>query len=86
MLAGLWDALRHRLLADLHSDAPGVPAGAQKLVEKAGRMLTDNPAMRDGLNRLLEAGSAQLVRNYRGEVGRFIELHLRTIGAARPAC
>ena len=76
MLAGLWDALRHRLLADLHGDAPGVPAGAQKLVQKAGRMLTENPAMRDGLNRLLEAGSAQLVRNYRGEVGRFIELQL----------
>ena len=76
MLAGLWDALRHRLLADLHGNAPGVPAGAQKLVQKAGRMLTENPAMRDGLNRLLEAGSAQLVRNYRGEVGRFIELQL----------
>jgi uncharacterized membrane-anchored protein YjiN (DUF445 family) len=76
MLEGLWDALRNRLLADLHTEQPGVPAGAQKLVEHAGRMLTENAAMRDGLNRLLEAGSAQLVRNYRGEVGRFIETQL----------
>jgi uncharacterized membrane-anchored protein YjiN (DUF445 family) len=76
MLEDLWDALRHRLLEDLHSDAPGVPAGAQRLVEKAGRMLTENPSMREGLNRLLEAGSAQLVRNYRGEVGLFIETQL----------
>lgn len=76
MLEGLWDALHARALADLHTETPGVPAGVQKLVEKAGRMLTENQSMREGLNRLLEAGSAQLVRNYRGEVGLFIETQL----------
>ena len=80
MLEGLWDALRARLLAELHSDSPGVPAripaGLQTLVQNAGRMLTENDAMREGLNRLLEAASAQLVRNYRGEVGLFIETQL----------
>lgn len=76
MLEGLWDALRARALADLHTDDPGVPAGVQKLVEKTGRMLTENDDLRAGLNRLLEAGSAQLVRNYRGEVGLFIETQL----------
>ena len=76
MLEGLWDVLHARALADLHTETPGVPAGVQKLVEKAGRMLTENQSMRDGLNRLLEAGSAQLVRNYRGEVGLFIETQL----------
>ena len=76
MLEGLWDVLHARALADLHTETPGVPAGVQKLVEKAGRMLTENQSMREGLNRLLEAGSAQLVRNYRGEVGLFIETQL----------
>ncbi|KQQ45090.1 hypothetical protein ASF61_20875 [Duganella sp. Leaf126] len=80
MLEGLWDALRSRVQAELHSAAPGVPgripAGLQTLVQNAGRMLAENQAMREGLNRLLEAGSAQLVRNYRGEVGLFIETQL----------
>ncbi|HEX8403117.1 MAG TPA: DUF445 domain-containing protein [Duganella sp.] len=78
MLDGLWDTLRARLLADLRSETPTIPAGAQRLVENAGKLLTDNPAVRDSLNRAIEAASAQLVKKYRGEVGRFIEAQLAT--------
>ncbi|MBP1202667.1 uncharacterized membrane-anchored protein YjiN (DUF445 family) [Duganella sp. 1411] len=78
MLDGIWDTLRARLLADLRSETPSVPAGARRLVENAGKLLTDNPAVRDSLNRSIEAGSAQLVKKYRGEVGLFIEAQLAT--------
>jgi uncharacterized membrane-anchored protein YjiN (DUF445 family) len=78
MLDGLWDTLRERLLADLRSDTPALPAGAQRMVVNAGKLLTNNPAVRDSLNRTIEAGSAQLVKKYRGEVGRFIEAQLAT--------
>ena len=78
MLDGVWDTLRARLLADLRSETPSVPAGARRLVENAGKLLTDNPAVRDSLNRSIEAGSGQLVKKYRGEVGLFIEAQLAT--------
>lgn len=78
MLDGIWDTLRARLLADLRSETPSVPAGARRLVENAGKLLTDNQAVRDSLNRSIEAGSAQLVKKYRGEVGLFIEAQLAT--------
>lgn len=78
MLDGIWDTLRARLLADLRSETPSVPAGARRLVENAGKLLSDNPAVRDSLNRSIEAGSAQLVKKYRGEVGLFIEAQLAT--------
>jgi uncharacterized membrane-anchored protein YjiN (DUF445 family) len=70
--------LRARLLDDLRSQTPSIPASAQRLVENAGKMLTDNPAVGDSLNRAIEAGSAQLVKKYRGEVGLFIEAQLAT--------
>ena len=78
MLDGVWDTLRARLLADLRSESPAIPAGARRLVENAGKLLSDNPAVRDSLNRSIEAGSAQLVKKYRGEVGLFIEAQLAT--------
>ena len=45
---------------------------------KLKQLLTDNPAVGDSLNRAIEAGSAQLVKKYRGEVGLFIEAQLAT--------
>ncbi|USX17663.1 DUF445 domain-containing protein [Oxalobacteraceae bacterium OTU3REALA1] len=78
MFDGIWDTLRARLLADLRSETPSIPASARRLVENAGKLLTDNPAVGDSLNRAIEAGSAQLVKRYRGEVGLFIEAQLAT--------
>ncbi|MET0264272.1 MAG: DUF445 domain-containing protein [Duganella sp.] len=76
MLDQVWDALQARLLADLHSAQPQAATAARQLVQQAGRLLSEHASLRDGLNRLLLAGSAGLVRRYRGEVGRFIEIQL----------
>lgn len=76
LLDGIWNTCRERLAGDLRSERPAVAAEVQKLVERTGRALLDDAAVRGVLNEAIETGSALLVRRYRGEAGRFIEQQL----------
>ncbi|HEX8604820.1 MAG TPA: DUF445 domain-containing protein [Pseudoduganella sp.] len=76
MLGGIWDAVRQRLQADLQGDDPAIAATVRQIVQECGVMLSTDQNMRNWLNAAIEAGSAALVRRYRGEVGNFIEQQL----------
>ena len=76
LLGGLWDLVKQRLLDDLGRDDPALARQIAALARKVGQTLMQDTQLADGLNRAIEAGSTLLVRNYRGEVGRFIEAQL----------
>ena len=76
LLGGLWDRLKQRLLDDLGQDDPVLARQVAALARKVGQVLAQDAQLASGLNHAIEAGSVLLVRNYRGEVGRFIEAQL----------
>ena len=76
LLGGLWDSLKQRLLDDLDRDDPVLARQVAAWARKVGQALAQDAQLAGGLNRAFEAGSVLLVRNYRGEVGRFIEAQL----------
>ena len=76
LLGGLWDMVKQRLLDDLGRDDPALARQVAALARKVGQALAQDAQLADGLNRAIESGSMLLVRNYRGEVGRFIEAQL----------
>ncbi len=75
-LAGLWDGLKGRLLHDLGQEQPALLRQIQAGIEKLGQLLDERPELRQWLNQAIEDGSAALIRQYRGEVGKFIEQQL----------
>lgn len=76
LLSGLWDGLRERLLHDLGQEQPALLRQIQAGIEKLGRTLVEERGLRDWINRSIESGSAALIRQHRGEAGRFIEQQL----------
>jgi len=76
LLSGLWDGLRDRLLHDLGQEQPALLRQIQAGIEKLGRTLVEEHGLRDWINRSIESGSAALIRQHRGEAGRFIEQQL----------
>ena len=76
LLGGLWDVVKQRLLDDLERDDPALARQIAALGRKVGQALMQDTQLADGLNRAIESSSTLLVRNYRGEVGRFIEAQL----------
>jgi uncharacterized membrane-anchored protein YjiN (DUF445 family) len=73
---GIWDTIRARIESDLHRDQSAIAGAVRGLVQEAGRVLSEDAAVRDWLNATLEAASASLVRKYRGAAGKFIEQQL----------
>ncbi|MDB5868450.1 MAG: hypothetical protein JWP96_782 [Polaromonas sp.] len=76
LLGGLWGVVKARLLNDLTRDDPAMARQITLLARKTGEALALDAVLAAGLNGAIESGSALLVRNYRGEVGRFIEAQL----------
>lgn len=76
LLSGLWDGLRDRLLHDLGQEQPALLRQIQAGIGKLGRTLVEERGLRDWINRSIESGSAALIRQHRGEAGRFIEQQL----------
>lgn len=76
LLGGLWGVVKARLLDDLGRDDPAMARQISALARKVGQALAQDARLVAGLNGAIESGSALLVRNYRGEVGRFIEAQL----------
>ena len=76
LLGGLWDLVKQRLLDDLNRDDPALTRQIAAVVRKVGQALAQDAQLAASLNNAFEAGSVLLVRNYRGEVGRFIEAQL----------
>lgn len=76
LLGGLWGRVKARLLDDLGRDDPAMARQISVLARKVGQALAQDARLVEGLNGAIESGSVLLVRNYRGEVGRFIEAKL----------
>lgn len=76
LLSGLWGAIKERLQEDLSKDDPAIARTAQALVQKFGQIIVEDQTFRNWFNAAIEAGSTGLVRQYRGEVGKFIEHQL----------
>jgi uncharacterized membrane-anchored protein YjiN (DUF445 family) len=76
LLNSIWAVIKSRLQADLTRDDPEVGKTLGALVRKAGEALRSDDELSEWLNRAIEAGSADLIRKYRGEVGKFIEHQL----------
>ena len=76
LLGELWDRLKQRLVDDLNRDDPALARQIAAVARKVGQALAQDAQLVASLNRAFEAGSMLLVRNYRGEVGRFIEAQL----------
>ncbi len=76
LLSGLWDSLKDRLLHDLDHEQPVLLRQLETWVRQLGRLLVEKPGLRQWLNQAIESSSVTLIRKYRGEVGRFIELQL----------
>ena len=76
LLGGLWDVVKQRFLDDLGQDDPALARQIAALGRKVGQALVQDAQLAAGLNRAIESSSTLLVRNYRGEVGRFIEAQL----------
>jgi len=76
LLGSLWGVLKDRLHQDLGRADPAMARQIALLAVKVGEALARDKRLVKGLNRAIEAGSASLVRNHRGEVGRFIETQL----------
>ena len=76
LLNSIWGVVKLRLSADLSSDEPVIGTQLATLVRKIGETLAADAALREWLNQAIESGSATLIRQYRGEVGKFIEHQL----------
>ncbi|MGK5079869.1 DUF445 domain-containing protein [Janthinobacterium sp. HLX7-2] len=76
MLGELWDNVSARLLADLHGEQPVLAQAIASLARNTGKVLGTDFHARQWLNDAIVAGSATLVRRYRGEVGAFIASRL----------
>jgi len=76
LLNSIWGVVKLRLSADLSSDDPVIGAQLAALVRHVGETLATDAALREWLNQAIESGSAALIRQYRGEVGKFIEHQL----------
>ena len=76
LLGGLWGVVKARLLGDLGRDDPAMARQIAGLARKVGDALARDARLVAGLNRAIESGSVLLVRNHRGEIGRFIEAQL----------
>jgi uncharacterized membrane-anchored protein YjiN (DUF445 family) len=76
LLNSIWGVVKLRLSADLCSDDPVIDAQLAMLFRKVGDTLATDAALREWLNQAIESGSAALIRQYRGEVGKFIEHQL----------
>ena len=73
LLNSIWGVIKLRLKADLSRDDPVIAAKLGTLVRKIGETLAADAGLRDWLNQAIESGSAALIHQYRGEVGKFIE-------------
>src|ERR1035437_9845289 len=73
LLNSIWGLIKHRLKADLSRDDPVIGTQLGKLVQKMGETLMTDSDWREWLNQAIESGSAGLIRQHRGEVGKFIE-------------
>ncbi|MDB5886619.1 MAG: hypothetical protein JWR74_2790 [Polaromonas sp.] len=76
LLGSLWGVLKDRMHHDLGRDDPAMARQIALLAGKVGEALARDKRLVKALNRAIEAGSTSLVRNHRGEVGRFIEAQL----------
>lgn len=76
LLNSIWGVIKLRLSADLCRDDPVIGSQLAMLVSKVGETLATDTDLHDWLNQALESGSANLIRQYRGEVGKFIEHQL----------
>ncbi len=76
LLNGIWDLIKARLQDDLKRDEPLLGAQLATLLQKIGESLTADAQWRAWLNQAIESGSAALIRQTRGEVGKFIEAQL----------
>lgn len=73
LLNSIWGVIKLRLQADLSRDDPVIGAQLGTLLRKLGTTLAADAVWREWLNEAIESGSASLIRQYRGEVGKFIE-------------
>ena len=76
LLNSIWGVVKRRLSADLCSDNPVIGTQLAALVHHVGETLSRDAALREWLNEAIVSGSAALIRQYRGEVGKFIEHQL----------
>ena len=76
LLEGLWGKIKTRLLDDLTHEDPEIAQGIASLTLHLGQTLGNDANLREWLNRTIEGGAAELIRRYRGEVGKFIEHQL----------
>ena len=76
LLNSIWGVVKLRLSEDLGSDNPVIGTQLAALVRHVGESLSTDADMREWLNQAVESGSAALIRQYRGEVGKFIEHQL----------
>ena len=76
LLEGLWGKIKSRLQDDLTRDDPEIAQGLAALTLHLGQTLGEDATLREWLNRTIETGVAELIRRYRGEVGKFIEHQL----------
>ena len=72
MLGELWQHISTRVQADLHADQPVLAQAIASVARNTGKVLGTDERARAWLNGAIVAGSATLVRRYRGEVGAFI--------------
>ena len=73
LLNSIWGVLKPRLRSDLSRDDPLIAAQLGAILQKIGATLAADAVWRAWLNESIESGSASLIRQYRGEVGKFIE-------------
>lgn len=73
LLNSIWGVVKLRLSTDLSRDDPVTGTQLGTLVRNVGETLAADADLREWLNQAIESGSASLVRQHRGEVGRFIE-------------
>jgi uncharacterized membrane-anchored protein YjiN (DUF445 family) len=76
LLDNLWQTVKGRLQEDLRRDDPALGRQFSMLFRKIGETLTADAGLGEWLNQAVESGSAQLIRRYRGEAGKFIEAQL----------
>lgn len=76
MLGELWQHISTRVQADLHADQPVLAQAIASVARNTGKVLGTDERARAWLNGAIVAGSATLVRRYRGEVGAFIAARL----------
>ena len=76
LMNGIWGLLRARLMAELQRDTPWVGEQLASFVSTLGNALITDVELNTRLNQSIELGSAALIHQYRGEVGKFIEAQL----------